>query len=192
MPNAQANEADLAAAARRDARRGGARRLAASGCGVVSGACSPRAIVERLREAALGAAVDDPLGAIRNGQHRRRPSAAPRSRRDRRAIPRSSASMPTSSGATRVKAGRPRSSAAASVPKPRRVMSVSSSAKYADADPRARGAQLDAQGVAERLDGRLRGAVGAEQRGVHRGGQRGDRQRVAARVATCGPAARSV
>ena len=54
--------------------------------------------------------------------------------------------------------------------------------EVADADARARGAQLDAQRVPERLDRRLRRAVGAEQRGVDGGGERGDRQRVAAAV----------
>jgi hypothetical protein len=48
-------------------------------------------------------------------------------------------------------------------------MSVSSSAKQATPTRAPRGGQLDPQRVGERLDARLRRAVGAEQRRVQRG-----------------------
>ena len=86
--------------------------------------------LERLGQAALVRAVDDGLGRHADRQQRARPSAGATIRRERRAMPRSSASMPD------LERGDPgqRQSAltmleAASVPKPRLVMSVSSSAK---------------------------------------------------------------
>lgn len=75
--------------------------------------------------------VDGALTSIRIGSAAATHRGAT-TRRDRRAIPRSIASIPTSSGVTR--ATRRRISAsrlAAAVSKPWRTMSVSSSAKYA-------------------------------------------------------------
>ena len=85
--------------------------------------------LERLAQASASAELDHPLDRHARGQHPADPARAT-TRRDRRSIPRSIASMPTSSGATRVNgpARRSRRSAAA-VANPRRVMSVSSSAK---------------------------------------------------------------
>ena len=102
-----------------------------SGWGVVSGASSARAISST-------SSIDDRVASsmarwtsIRIGSAAATQRGAT-TRRERRAIPRSIASMPTSSGLTRAIGRRisaPR--LAAAVPKPRRTMSVSSSAKYA-------------------------------------------------------------
>src|SRR5829696_632354 len=102
-----------------------------SGWGVVSGACSARAIASASLSRRWTAASTNGCTSIRSGRSGAEEAGAT-TQRDRRAIPRSSASSALVSGATRMNRSKPLVSlAAASVPNPRLVMSVSISAKYA-------------------------------------------------------------
>ena len=99
-----------------------------SGCGVVSSTVSARAIRSTSARPRRTATSTTCWATIRIGSSGRTQRGATMMR-ERLAMPRSRASMPTASGVTRVMVFPRRNRLAASVPNPRLVMSVSSSAK---------------------------------------------------------------
>ena len=155
-------------------RRPGAMRAPLSGrapAAAWSADASPRGERPSASEPALAAASTTGWTAIRTGStgptHARR-----HDRRERRAMPRSRASMPDLQR-RHGDARRRCIFGAASVPKP--GWSCRCPARRSRRRrPGRRWGELHPQGVAQRLDGGLRRAIGAQQRDVDGGGQRGD------------------
>ena len=159
----------------------------ATGCSVVSGACSSRARASVSLQAAPGADVGERLD-----EHRRGSAASTQrgavTRRERRSTPRSIASIATFRGTVPGGTVRLRPT-----PTGRDLLRGArleaafdhvgvDEREIRDTDARTGVVQLGAQRVAESLDGGLGGVVGTKHRRVYGGGKRGDRQRVTTRM----------